>query len=157
MQLISQGDAYVCDLSFEQMRLKRGTLSEAGEESPYRGRRIEENLKLFQDMRDGKVGAGEKTLRAKIDMKSGNINMRDPVMYRVKPATHPISGETWNIYPMYDYAHCLSDALEKITHSLCTLEFQDHRPLYEWYLDRLALARNPSKLNFPASTSPTTS
>lgn len=148
LQLVDQGHAYVCDLSFEEMREGRGTLTKAGTESPYRSRDPKENRQLLKEMHAGSFPSGSKTLRAKIDMKSGNINMRDPVIYRIKPCVHPISGESWNIYPMYDYAHCLSDAKEKITHSLCTLEFQDHRPLYEWFLDRLAYTKQPKQIEF---------
>lgn len=130
--LINKGLAYVCDLSAEQIRQYRGTLTEPGKNSPYRDRGVEENRRLFFDMRDGKYADGQKVLRAKIDMASPNLNMRDPVLYRILRAFHHRTGDKWLIYPMYDYAHPLSDAYEKITHSICTLEFEDHRPLYDW-------------------------
>jgi len=134
---IKQGLAYVDDLSAEEMRQYRGTLTEKGKDSPARSRSIEENLELFYAMRDGKFVDGSKTLRLKIDMSSPNINMRDPVIYRIKRAHHIKTGDKWCIYPMYDYTHCISDALEYITHSCCTLEFEDHRPLYDWVIDHL--------------------
>lgn len=138
VQLINQGDAYVCDLNGEQMREYRGTLTEPGKNSPFRDRSVEENLDLFSRMRAGEFADGEKSLRAKIDMGSGNINLRDPVIYRIRHGViHHQTGDAWCIYPMYDYTHCLSDALENITHSICTLEFEDHRPLYDWFLDKL--------------------
>ncbi|MBC9786333.1 glutamine--tRNA ligase/YqeY domain fusion protein [Heliobacterium chlorum] len=130
--LIQKGQAYVCDLSAEEIRESRGTLTEPGKESPYRNRSVEENLDLFERMRKGEFKDGEKVLRAKIDMASPNINMRDPVLYRISHATHHNTGDKWCIYPMYDYAHPLSDAIEGVTHSICTLEFEDHRPLYDW-------------------------
>ncbi|MTV49960.1 glutamine--tRNA ligase/YqeY domain fusion protein [Heliobacillus mobilis] len=130
--LIKKGQAYVCDLSAEEIRESRGTLTEPGKESPYRNRSVEENLDLFERMRKGEFKDGEKVLRAKIDMASPNINMRDPVLYRISHATHHNTGDKWCIYPMYDYAHPLSDAIEGVTHSICTLEFEDHRPLYDW-------------------------
>ncbi len=139
VQLITDGKAYVDDLSAEEIRQYRGTLKAPGQESPHRNRSVEENLDLFERMRNGEFGDGEKVLRAKIDMASGNINMRDPTIYRIKHAPHPHVGDTWCIYPMYDFAHCLSDSLERITHSICTLEFEDHRPLYDWYLDQLGV------------------
>jgi glutaminyl-tRNA synthetase len=138
-QLIKQGDAYVEDLSAEEIRAYRGTLTEAGKESPCRGRTPEENLELFRRMRGGEFPDGAKVLRAKIDMASPNLNMRDPVMYRILHASHPHTGDKWCIYPMYDFAHGQSDSIEGITHSICTLEFSDHRPLYEWFLDRLGI------------------
>ena len=139
VELIKIGKAYVCSLSPEQMREYRGTLTEPGKESPFRNRSVEENLGLFQRMRAGEFPDGSHTLRAKIDMASGNINMRDPVIYRIMRADHHRTGDTWCIYPMYDFAHCFSDSLEKITHSICTLEFEDHRPLYDWFLDQLGV------------------
>jgi glutaminyl-tRNA synthetase len=147
VQLIHAGKAYVCDLSPTEIREYRGTLTEAGRESPYRNRSIEENLNLFDRMRAGEFPDGSRTLRAKIDMASGNINMRDPVLYRILHATHHRTGDTWCIYPMYDYAHCLSDSLEGITHSICTLEFEDHRPLYDWILDVLKVY-HPRQIEF---------
>jgi glutaminyl-tRNA synthetase len=143
LKLIEDGNAYVCDLTAEQVREYRGTLTEPGRDSPYRGRNIEENLDLFRRMRAGEFADGARTLRAKIDMASGNINMRDPAIYRIKHVAHQNTGDAWPIYPMYDYAHCLSDALEGITHSLCTLEFEDHRPLYDWCVDAVDLPNHP--------------
>ncbi len=137
--LIKEGKAFVCDLTFEQMREYRGTLSQIGKESPYRNRPVAENLDLFRRMRAGEFPDGSKTLRAKIDMSSGNINMRDPVMYRIKHEDHHRAGDKWCIYPMYDYAHGESDSIEGITHSICTMEYEDHRPLYDWYLDALGI------------------
>jgi glutaminyl-tRNA synthetase len=137
--LIRKGKAFVCDLTFEQMREYRGTLTEPGKESPYRNRKVEENLDLFCRMRAGEFPDGTKTLRAKIDMSSGNVNMRDPVMYRIKHEDHHRSGSKWCIYPMYDYTHGESDSIEGITHSICTMEYEDHRPLYDWYLDELGI------------------
>jgi glutaminyl-tRNA synthetase len=137
VQLIEKDLAYVCHLSMDEIRNYRGTLTEPGKESPYRNRSIAENLDLFKRMKAGEFPDGHCVLRAKIDMKSGNLNMRDPIMYRILKMPHPHIEEVWNIYPLYDYAHCVSDAIEGITHSLCTLEFQDHRPLYDWYLDHL--------------------
>jgi glutaminyl-tRNA synthetase len=142
-KLIRQGDAFVCDLSAEQVREYRGTLTEPGRDSPYRGRSVEENLDLFRRMRAGEFPDGARTLRAKIDMASGNINMRDPTLYRIKHVAHQNTGDAWPIYPMYDFAHSLSDAVEGITHSLCTLEFEDHRPLYDWCVARVDLANSP--------------
>ena len=133
MQLIQAGKAYVCDLTAEEMRKYRGTLTEPGKESPYRNRSVEENLDLFERMRAGEFPDGSRTLRAKIDMASPNLNMRDPVMYRILHAEHHRTGNKWCIYPMYDFAHGQSDSIEGITHSICTLEFEDHRPLYDWY------------------------
>jgi len=137
VRLIKTGKAFVCDLTAEEMREYRGTLTEPGKESPYRNRTVEENLDLFERMRNGEFPDGSKTLRARIDMASGNINMRDPVMYRILRAHHHRTGDKWCIYPTYDWAHGQSDSIEKITHSICTLEFEDHRPLYDWYLDQL--------------------
>jgi len=145
-KLIRQGDAFVCDLTAEQVREYRGTLTEPGRDSPYRDRSVEENLDLFRRMRAGEFPDGARTLRAKIDMASGNINLRDPALYRIKHMPHPIAGEGWCIYPMYDFAHALGDAIEGITHSLCTLEFEDHRPLYDWCVDRVDLAGSPELL-----------
>jgi len=145
-KLIMQGDAYVCDLTPEQVREYRGTLTEPGRESPWRNRSVEENLDLFRRMRAGEFPDGARTLRAKIDMASGNINMRDPALYRIKHMPHPHRGDAWCIYPMYDFAHALGDAIEGITHSLCTLEFEDHRPLYDWCVDKVDLAGNPHLL-----------
>ena len=139
IKLIETGKAYVCDLSAEEVRAYRGTLTEPGRDSPYRGRSVEESLDLFRRMRAGELADGSRTLRARIDMAAGNINMRDPAIYRIRKLTHQNTGDAWPIYPMYDYAHCVSDALENITHSLCTLEFEDHRPLYDWFLDQLDL------------------
>ncbi|MDQ1266501.1 MAG: glutaminyl-tRNA synthetase, partial [Bacteroidota bacterium] len=138
---------YICDLTQEEIRDSRGTLTEAGKESPYRYRTIEENLSLFKRMKAGEFPDGSRTLRAKIDMAASNINMRDPVIYRIKHAAHHRTGDTWCIYPMYDYTHCLSDSLERITHSICTLEFEDHRPLYDWFLDELGVY-HPQQIEF---------
>jgi len=143
-KLIRQGDAFVCDLTAEQVREYRGSLTEPGRNSPYRDRGVEENLDLFRRMRAGEFPDGARTLRAKIDMASGNINLRDPALYRIKHAEHHQTGNAWPIYPMYDYAHSLSDAVEGITHSLCTLEFEDHRPLYDWCVDKVDLAHDPA-------------
>ncbi|MEG2298074.1 MAG: glutamine--tRNA ligase/YqeY domain fusion protein [Anaerovoracaceae bacterium] len=137
VQLIKEGKAFVCDLNAEEMKAYRGTLTEPGKESPYRNRTIEENLQLFTEMKDGKYADGEKVLRAKIDMTSPNMNMRDPVIYRIAHVDHHNTGNKWCIYPMYDYAHPIEDAIEGITHSICTLEFEDHRPLYDWTLKEL--------------------
>ncbi len=139
VQLIRSGKAFVCDLSADEIRKYRGTLTEPGQESPYRNRSVEENLELFQRMRTGEFPDGSRTLRAKIDMASGNLNMRDPVMYRIVHAEHHRTGNQWCIYPMYDFAHGQSDSIEKITHSICTLEFEDHRPLYNWYIEQLGI------------------
>ncbi len=147
VQLIKAGKAYVCDLTADEIREYRGTLTEPGKESPYRDRSVEESLDLFRRMREGEFPDGSRTLRAKIDMASGNINMRDPVMYRILHAEHHRTGSKWCIYPMYDYAHCVSDSLEGITHSICTLEFEDHRPLYDWFLDELK-AYHPQQIEF---------
>lgn len=137
VKLIKDGKAYVCDLSADEIRATRGALTEPGKESPYRNRSVEENLQLFEEMKAGKYADGEKVLRAKIDMASPNMNMRDPVIYRIVHETHHNTGDEWCIYPMYDYAHPLEDAIEGITHSICTLEFEDHRPLYDWSLDEI--------------------
>jgi glutaminyl-tRNA synthetase len=147
VQLIKYGKAYVCDLSPEEIRQYRGTLTEPGKESPYRNRSIEENLDLFERMRAGEFEEGSRVLRAKIDMASGNLNMRDPVIYRILRAPHHRTGNKWCIYPMYDFAHCISDSIEGITHSICTLEFEDHRPLYEWFLNELKLF-HPQQIEF---------
>ena len=147
MQLIKAGKAYVDSLSPEEMRDYRGTLTAGGRESPYRQRSIEENVDLFARMRAGEFPDGTHVLRAKIDMASGNVNLRDPVMYRILHVPHHRTGDQWCIYPMYDYAHCVSDALEGITHSLCTLEFEDHRPLYDWFLDALGIY-HPQQIEF---------
>jgi glutaminyl-tRNA synthetase len=143
IKLIQDGHAYVDDLTADEMREYRGTLTEPGRDSPFRDRSVEENLDLFRRMRAGEFADGSKTLRAKIDMACGNINMRDPAIYRIRKVTHQNTGDQWPIYPMYDYAHCLSDALEGITHSLCTLEFEDHRPLYDWFVDNVDLPNHP--------------
>lgn len=137
LDLIKKGKAYVCDLSADEIRAYRGTLKEPGKESPSRNRSVEENLKLFEEMREGKYADGEKVLRAKIDMASPNMNMRDPVIYRIAHISHHNTGDKWCIYPMYDFAHPIEDAIEEITHSICTLEFEDHRPLYDWVLETL--------------------
>jgi len=147
VQLIKAGKAYVDDLTPERMSEYRGTLTEPGRESPYRNRSVEENLDLFARMRAGEFDDGAKTLRAKIDMASGNINLRDPVMYRIRKATHHRTGDAWCIYPMYDWAHGQSDSIEGITHSICTLEYEDHRPLYDWYLDQLGV-HHPQQIEF---------
>jgi len=146
--LIKKSHAYVCDQTPEEMSRDRGTLKEPGKPSPYRERTIDESLDLFEKMRQGEFANATKTLRAKIDMSSGNINMRDPAMYRIKHTPHQNTGDKWCIYPMYDFAHCLSDMFEGITHSLCSLEFQDHRPLYEWYLEKLGFKRPPQQIEF---------
>ena len=148
VQLIKAGKAYVCSLSPEEMREYRGTLTEPGKDSPYRMRSVAENLDLFERMRAGEFPEGAHTLRAKIDMASGNLNMRDPVMYRILHASHHRTDDKWCIYPMYDYAHCVSDAIEGITHSICTLEFEDHRPLYDWFLDALQTPCHPQQIEF---------
>lgn len=147
IQLIKMGKAYVCDLSPDEMREYRGTLTEPGENSPYRNRSVEKNLDLFERMRAAEFEEGSRTLRAKVDMASGNLNMRDPVIYRILKATHHRTGDKWCIYPMYDFAHCISDSIEGITHSICTLEFEDHRPLYDWFLDELNVY-HPQQIEF---------
>ncbi|OGT44225.1 MAG: glutamine--tRNA ligase, partial [Gallionellales bacterium RIFOXYD2_FULL_52_7] len=148
VELINKGLAYVDDLTPEEMREYRGTLKEAGRNSPYRDRTVADNLALFAQMKAGEFADGEKVLRAKIDMASSNINMRDPAIYRIRRAHHIRTGDKWCIYPMYDYTHCISDALEGITHSICTLEFEDHRPLYDWVLDNLSIACHPRQYEF---------
>ena len=153
VQLIEKGMAYVCDLNAEQVREYRGTLTEPGKDSPYRDRSVEENLDLFKRMRAGEFKDGEKVLRAKIDMASPNINLRDPTLYRIRHGVvHHQTGAQWCIYPMYDYTHCISDALEGITHSICTLEFEDHRPLYNWFLDELQTPAHPQQIEFSRLT-----
>ncbi|MDX9871346.1 MAG: glutamine--tRNA ligase/YqeY domain fusion protein [Clostridia bacterium] len=147
LQLIKKGKAFVCDLTPEEIRQYRGTLKEPGKESPYRHRSVEENLDLFARMKDGEFADGTRVLRAKIDMASPNINLRDPILYRILRATHHRTGDDWRIYPMYDYAHPISDSLEGITHSICTLEFEDHRPLYDWLLEALEVYR-PQQIEF---------
>ena len=148
VQLIRSGDAYVCDLTPEQLREYRGTLTEPGRPSPWRERSVEENLRLFTEMREGKYAEGTHTLRAKIDMASPNMNMRDPVIYRIVFAHHHRQGDKWCIYPMYDFAHPIQDALEGITHSLCSFEFENHRPLYEWVIDHIGFAHKPKQREF---------
>ncbi|CAE6724513.1 glutamine--tRNA ligase/YqeY domain fusion protein [Candidatus Nitrotoga fabula] len=148
VELIRQGKAYVDDLTAEEIREYRGTLTQPGKPSPYRDRSVEENLDWFRRMRAGEFPDGARVLRAKIDMASGNINLRDPTIYRIRRAHHIRTGDAWCIYPMYDYTHCISDALEGITHSLCTLEFEDHRPLYDWFLDRLDMSAHPRQIEF---------
>ena len=147
VQLINKGKAYVCDLTAEQTRQYRGTLTAPGQDCPYRSRSVEENLDLFELMKAGEFPNGSRTLRAKIDMSHANLNMRDPVMYRILHATHHRTGDKWCIYPMYDWAHGLEDSIEKITHSICTLEFENHRPLYDWFLDELD-ACHPQQIEF---------
>lgn len=148
VELIEKDKAFVCSLDGEEIRATRGTLTEPGTDSPYRTRSIEENLDLFARMRAGEFGDGEHVLRAKIDMASPNLNMRDPVLYRIRHAHHQRTGDAWVIYPMYDFTHCICDALEGITHSLCTLEFQDHRPLYDWVLDNINVNFHPPQIEF---------
>ena len=148
VELINKGKAFVCDLNADQIREYRGTLKEPGKESPYRNRSVEENLQLFEEMKAGKYADGEKVLRAKIDMASPNINMRDPVIYRIAHTTHHNTGDKWCIYPMYDFAHPIEDAIEGITHSICTLEFEDHRPLYDWVLQELNWPNPPQQIEF---------
>lgn len=150
LELIKSGKAYVCDLSADEIRAYRGTLTEPGKESPYRNRSVEENLDLFARMKEGEFADGSRVLRAKIDMASPNMNLRDPVIYRISHTPHHRTGDAWNIYPMYDYAHPISDAIEGVTHSICTLEFEDHRPLYDWTLDALGFDRadRPKQIEF---------
>lgn len=148
IKLIQKGKAYVCDLTAEEIREYRGTLTEPGKNSPYRDRTVEENLKLFQDMKDGKYEDGSKVLRAKIDMASPNMNMRDPVIYRIARMMHHNTGDKWCIYPMYDFAHPIEDAIEGVSHSICTLEFEDHRPLYEWVVNELEYEHPPRQIEF---------
>ena len=147
VQLIGAGKAYVCDLTADQVREQRGTLTEAGKESPYRNRSVDENLDLFARMKTGEFPDGARTLRAKIDMASANLNLRDPIMYRILHAAHHRTGDKWCIYPMYDFAHGESDSIEHITHSICTLEFEDHRPLYDWYVEQLGIY-HPQQIEF---------
>ena len=148
IKLIKKGKAYVCDLSADEIREYRGTLKEPGKNSPYRDRSVEENLKLFEGMKNGEYPDGSKVLRAKIDMASPNINMRDPVIYRIARMTHHNTGDKWCIYPMYDFAHPIEDAEEGITHSICTLEFEDHRPLYDWVVRELEYKNPPRQIEF---------
>lgn len=148
VELIEKGKAFVCSLDGEEIRATRGTLTEPGTDSPYRNRSVEENLDLFARMRAGEFGDGEHVLRAKIDMASPNLNLRDPILYRIRHALHQRTGDAWVIYPMYDFTHCICDALEGITHSLCTLEFQDHRPLYDWVLDNININFHPPQIEF---------
>jgi len=148
VELIRKGKAFVCHLTAEETRAYRGTLTEPGRNSPYRDRSVEENLELFEQMRRGELDEGTCVLRAKIDMASPNINLRDPALYRIKKASHHRTGDKWCIYPMYDFAHGLSDAIEGITHSICTLEFEDHRPLYDWFLDQLDVPCHPQQIEF---------
>ena len=148
VKLIKEGKAYVCDLTADQIRETRGTLTQPGTQSPYRDRTVEENLTLFEEMRAGKYADGEKVLRAKIDMASPNMNMRDPVIYRVLHATHHRTGDKWCIYPMYDYAHPICDSMQGVTHSLCTLEFEDHRPLYNWVVENTGVKHKPRQIEF---------
>jgi glutaminyl-tRNA synthetase len=148
VQLIKDGNAYVCSLNAEEIRNYRGTLKTPGKNSPYRNRAIEENLDLFRRMKDGEFEDGAYVLRAKIDMASPNLNMRDPTLYRIRYVPHHRVGKKWCIYPMYDFTHCLSDSIERITHSLCTLEFEDHRPLYDWTLDKLKVSCHPQQIEF---------
>ena len=148
VQLIEEGKAYVCSLSADEIREYRGTLTEPGKESPYRSRSTQENLDLFQRMRVGEFADGTHVLRAKIDMASPNITMRDPVIFRIKKESHYRTGDAWCIYPMYDFAHCVSDSIERITHSICTLEFENNRPLYDWFLDELRVEYHPQQIEF---------
>ncbi|HAY75655.1 MAG TPA: glutamine--tRNA ligase, partial [Opitutae bacterium] len=147
VRLIENGKAFVCDLNFEEMRELRGTLTEPGKPSPFRDRPVEENLDLFQKMKAGEFPEGSKTLRAKIDMASPNLNLRDPVIYRILHKEHPKTGTQWKIYPSYDFAHGQSDSIEGITHSLCTLEFEHHRPLYDWFCENLGI-HHPQQIEF---------
>jgi glutaminyl-tRNA synthetase len=147
VELIKQGKAYVCDLTAEEIRKSRGTLTEPGRESPFRNRSVDENLQLFEKMRAGELAEGSRVLRAKIDMSSPNLNMRDPVMYRILKDHHHRTGDKWCIYPMYDFAHGYSDSIEGITHSICTLEFENHRPLYDWFIDQLPIHK-PRQIEF---------
>jgi len=147
VQLVKAGKAFVCDLSADEVRKQRGTLTEPGQESPYRNRSVEENLALLERMKAGEFPDGSRTLRAKIDMASANLNLRDPIMYRILHAEHHRTGNKWCIYPMYDFAHGESDSVERITHSICTLEFEDHRPLYDWYIEQLGIY-HPQQIEF---------
>ncbi|NRA85458.1 MAG: glutamine--tRNA ligase [Gammaproteobacteria bacterium] len=148
VELIENGKAFVCGLNAEEMREYRGTLTKPGRPSPDRDRSVSDNLELFKQMRSGEFKEGQYSLRAKIDMSSPNIKMRDPIIYRIRFVEHHQTGNTWCIYPMYDFTHCISDALEGITHSLCTLEFEDHRPLYDWVLDNISLECHPQQIEF---------
>ena len=148
VELIENGKAYVDSLSPDEIRVYRGTLTEPGRNSPYRDRSIEENLDLFTRMKNGEFPENTHVLRAKIDMSSGNINMRDPVLYRIKHESHPVAGDKWCIYPLYDFAHSLSDAIEGVTHSLCTMEFEDHRPLYDWCVENVSAPSRPEQTEF---------
>ncbi|MBN1113917.1 MAG: glutamine--tRNA ligase, partial [Oligoflexia bacterium] len=148
VELIKKGLAYVCSLDPDQIREYRGTLTEPGKNSPHRARTVEENLELFEKMKNGEFPEGSHVLRAKIDMTSPNLNMRDPALYRIKMAEHHRTGNKWCIYPMYDFAHGLSDAIEGVTHSICTLEFEDHRPLYDWFLEKLDTPSKPRQIEF---------
>ncbi|MCB2012016.1 MAG: glutamine--tRNA ligase, partial [Geminicoccaceae bacterium] len=148
VHLVVHGLAYVDDQTADEIRENRGTLKEPGRDSPFRERSVGENLELFARMREGAFAEGERVLRAKIDMTSGNINLRDPVLYRIRHASHPRTGTTWHIYPTYDYAHGQSDAIEGVTHSICTLEFEDHRPLYDWLIDHLPTESRPRQYEF---------
>src|SRR5512133_725971 len=148
LRLIKKGRAYVDDQTAEEVSRNRGTLTEPGKESPYRNRSVEENLDLFGRMRSGEFADGARVLRAKIDMSSPNVTMRDPIMYRIKKESHYRTGDAWCIYPMYDFAHCLSDFIEGITHSICTLEFENNRPLYDWFLEELGLEPRPHQYEF---------
>ncbi len=148
LELIKKGKAYVCSLKADEIREYRGTLTEPGKNSPYRTRSVEENLALFTGMKNGEFDEGEHSLRAKIDMASPNINLRDPIIYRIKNAKHPRTGDKWCVYPMYDFTHGLSDSIEGVTHSLCSLEFEDHRPLYDWFLDELETSCHPQQIEF---------
>ncbi|MEI6425247.1 MAG: glutamine--tRNA ligase, partial [Lentisphaerota bacterium] len=148
VELIKKGKAYICDLNADEIKEYRGKLTETGKDSIYRNRSVEENLDLFQRMRAGEFPDGSRTLRAKIDMNSPNIHMRDPVIYRILRSTHHRTGDKWCIYPMYDFAHCISDAIEGITHSICTLEFEIHRPLYDWILDQISVPCHPQQIEF---------
>ena len=147
-ELILSGKAYVCELNEEEVREYRGTLKKPGKNSPFRDRPIKENLEIFRKMAAGEFDEGRYVLRAKIDMTSPNMNMRDPIMYRIRKANHHMTGDKWKIYPMYDYAHCLSDAIEGITHSICTLEFEDHRPLYDWFINQVTIDNHPQQIEF---------
>jgi glutaminyl-tRNA synthetase len=147
-QLVRDGKAFVCSLTAEEIRTTRGTLTEPGTDSPYRNRSVAENLDLFKRMREGAFPDGAHVLRARIDMKSPNLNMRDPVLYRIRHTAHQRTGDKWVIYPTYDFTHCICDALEGITHSLCTLEFEDHRPLYDWVLDNINVNFHPPQIEF---------
>ncbi len=148
VNLVEQGKAYVCDLNAEQAREYRGTLTEPGRNSPFRDRSVAENLDLLARMKAGEFAEGEKVLRARIDMASPNMNMRDPIMYRIRKVAHHQTGTDWVIYPTYDFAHGQEDAIEGITHSVCTLEFEDHRPLYDWYIDNLPVPSKPRQYEF---------